>query len=203
MPERDGYIAGVPCWVEASEPDPDAAVDFYGGLFGWVFEDVTLPRSESKYFIARGEARSSSIFDTSGEVRSGDVAAVRSIPEGAPPAAMWNTYFWVDSADEAASKVLDAGGGITVEPFDFMKACRMAVFADPEGTAFSVWEATRTSSRASFRSGTTSPTRRRTGASRSPPTTPTPWPRRPRSSAATYLSRRSMPRGPRRPTPSG
>jgi predicted enzyme related to lactoylglutathione lyase len=28
-----------------------------------------------------------------------------------------------------------------VEPFDFMKACRMAVFADPEGTAFSVWEA--------------------------------------------------------------
>jgi uncharacterized protein len=141
MPERDGYIAGVPCWVDASQPDPKAAVDSYGGLFGWKFEDVMLPSSESKYFMARGEARSSSIFDTSGAVRSGDVAAVRSIPEGAPPAAMWNTYFWVDRADEAASKVLDAGGGIAVEPFDFMNACRMAVFTDPEGAAFSVWEA--------------------------------------------------------------
>jgi uncharacterized protein len=141
MPERDGYIAGVPCWVDASEPDPEAAVDFYGGLFGWEFEDVMLPDSESKYFIARGEARSSSIFDTSGEVRSGDVAAIRSIPDGAPPTAMWNTHFWVDSADEAATKVLDAGGGIGVEPFDFMNACRMAVFTDPEGAAFGVWEA--------------------------------------------------------------
>jgi uncharacterized protein len=141
MPKRDGYIAGVPCWVDASEPDPEAAVDFYGGLFGWEFEDMILPSSESKYFIARGEARSSSIFDTSGDVRSGDVAAVRSIPEGAPLTAMWNTYFWVDSADAVASTVLDAGGGIAVEPFDFMNACRTAVFTDPEGAAFSVWEA--------------------------------------------------------------
>jgi uncharacterized protein len=38
MPERDGYIPGVPCWVDASEPDPPAAVDFYGGLFGWEFQ---------------------------------------------------------------------------------------------------------------------------------------------------------------------
>ena len=26
MPERDGYIPGVPCWVDTSQPDPDAAV---------------------------------------------------------------------------------------------------------------------------------------------------------------------------------
>jgi predicted enzyme related to lactoylglutathione lyase len=54
---------------------------------------------------------------------------------------MWNTYFWVDSADEAASKVRDAGGGVVVEPHDFTNACRMAVFTDPEGAAFCVWEA--------------------------------------------------------------
>ena len=91
------------------------------------------PSLEGNYFIARGEAASSSIFDTSGERRSGDVAAIRSIPQGAPPAAMWNTCFWVDSADEAASKVRDAGGGVVAEPFDFLNACRMAVFTDPEG----------------------------------------------------------------------
>jgi predicted enzyme related to lactoylglutathione lyase len=97
--------------------------------------------SEGKYFIVRGEATSSSIFDTSGDRRRGEVAAVRSIPEAAPPTAMWNTYFWVDSADEAASKVRDAGGGVVVKPFDFMDACRMAVVTDPEGAAFGVWEA--------------------------------------------------------------
>ena len=141
MPERDGYIPGVPCWVDVSEPDPEAAVDFYGGLFGWEFEDVMPSGSEGNYFIARCEATGWSLFDTSGGARVGDVAAVRSIPEAAPPMAMWNTYFWVDSADEAASKVRDAGGGVVMEPFDFMDAARMAVFTDSEGAAFSVWEA--------------------------------------------------------------
>jgi predicted enzyme related to lactoylglutathione lyase len=140
MPERDGYIPGVPCWVEVSEPDPEAAVDFYGGLFGWKFEDA-MPDSEETYLIARGETETSSIFDTSGQVQSGDVAAVGSVPEAAPPVAIWNTYFWVDSADQAASKVADAGGAVLREPFDFLDACRMAVFTDPEGAAFGVWEA--------------------------------------------------------------
>jgi uncharacterized protein len=117
---------------------PEAALEFYGGLFGWEFEDVLPPSPEGNYFIARGKAASSSIFDTSGELRSGDVAAIRSIPQGAPPTVMWNTYFWVDSADEAAAKVRDAGGGVVAEPFDFLNACRMAVFTDPEGAAFSV-----------------------------------------------------------------
>src|SRR5579862_4972348 len=33
--KRDGYIHGVPCWVDTNQPDPEAAVAFYGGLFGW------------------------------------------------------------------------------------------------------------------------------------------------------------------------
>ncbi len=127
MPERDGYIPGVPCWIDTSQPDPQAAVDFYSGLFGWEFEDVMPPGSEGQYFSAR--------------IRGGDVAAVSSQPEGAPPAAMWNTYIWVDSADETASRVRDAGGSVVMEPFDVMDAGRMAVFADPEGAVFSVWQA--------------------------------------------------------------
>jgi predicted enzyme related to lactoylglutathione lyase len=127
MPERDGYIPGVPCWIDTSQPDPEAAVDFYSGLFGWEFEDVMPPESESRYFIAR--------------LRGGDVAAVGPVPEGAPPMAMWNTYVCVENADQAASKVLDAGGKTLMDPFDVMDAGRMAVFADPEGAAFCVWQA--------------------------------------------------------------
>jgi uncharacterized protein len=127
MPERDGYMPGVPCWIDTSQPEPEAAVDFYSGLFGWEFEDVMPPDSPGKYFIAR--------------IRGGDVAAVGSIPEGAPPQAMWNTYVWVDSADETAAKVKDAGGAIVMEPFDVSTAGRMAVFSDPEGAVFCVWQA--------------------------------------------------------------
>ena len=143
MPERDGYIPGVPCWVDASEPDPEAAVGFYGGFFGWQFEDMMPPGSEERYFIARSEAAGWSLFDTSGASRGGDVAALGSIPVAAPPRAAWNTYFWVDSADEAAARVRDAGGVVVTEPFDFMDASRTAVLTDPEGAAFRVWEARR------------------------------------------------------------
>lgn len=127
MPERDGYIPGVPCWVDTSQPDPEAAVEFYSGLFGWEFEDVMPPGSPGKYFIGR--------------IRGGDVAAVGSIPEAAPQTATWNTYVWVESADDAASKVSDAGGSALMEPFDVMDSGRMAMFTDPEGAAFCVWQA--------------------------------------------------------------
>jgi len=33
MLERDGYMPGVPCWIDTSQPDPESAVEFYGGLF--------------------------------------------------------------------------------------------------------------------------------------------------------------------------
>ena len=141
MPERDGYIPGVPCWVDTSQPDPESAVDFYGGLFGWEFEDAMPSGLEGKYFIARCETTGWSLFDMSGDSRGGDVAAVRSMPEAAPPTATWNSYVWVDSADEAASKVRAAGGGVVMEPFDVMDAGRMAVFTDPDGAAFCVLEA--------------------------------------------------------------
>jgi predicted enzyme related to lactoylglutathione lyase len=127
MPERDGYIPGVPCWADTSQPDPEAAAEFYSGLFGWEMENVMPPDAPQKYFIGR--------------IRGGDVAAVGSIPESAPPMAMWNTYVWVDSADETAKKVTDAGGSVLMEPFDIPGSGRMAVFADPAGAAFCVWEA--------------------------------------------------------------
>jgi len=127
MPERDGYIPGVPCWVDTGQPDPEAALRFYGGLFGWELKDTMPEGSDGEYFIAR--------------LRGGDVAAVGSIPEGAPPMAVWNTYVWVGSADEAVSKARDAGGGVVTEPFDVMDSGRMAVLTDPEGATFCVWQA--------------------------------------------------------------
>jgi len=126
MSERDGYIPGVPCWIDTSQPDAEAALPFYSGLFGWEFEDVMPEGTDGQYFVGR--------------IRGGDVAAVASIPEGAPAVAMWNTYIWVDSADETASKVRDAGGAVAMEPFDVLDAGRMAVLTDPDGAMLCAWQ---------------------------------------------------------------
>ncbi len=127
MPDRDRYIPGVPCWIDTSQPDPQAAVEFYGELFGWQLEDVMPAGSDSSYFIAR--------------IDGGDVGAISAPPENAPPMATWNTYVWVDSADETAEKVKSAGGTVLSEPFDVPDAGRMAVFGDAEGAVFCVWQA--------------------------------------------------------------
>jgi predicted enzyme related to lactoylglutathione lyase len=113
--------------VDTGQPDPGAAVAFYSGLFGWEFENAMPPDAPGSYFIAR--------------LHGGDVAAVGSLPEGEPAEAVWKTYVWVDSADETATRVRDAGGRVPAEPFEVMDAGRMAVFTDPEGAAFCAWQA--------------------------------------------------------------
>jgi len=127
MSERDRYIPGVPCWVDTTQPDPEAAAKFYGRLFGWQLQDTMPPDAPGKYLIAR----------LGGE----DVAAVSSPIGEAPPSATWNTYVWVGSADDTAAKVRDAGGSVLAEPFDVMDAGRMAVCADREGAVFCLWQA--------------------------------------------------------------
>jgi predicted enzyme related to lactoylglutathione lyase len=127
MSEQDRYIPGVPCWVDASHPDPEAATAFYGGLFGWEFEDVMPADAPVRYFMAR--------------LPGGDVAAISGqMPDAPAQPAVWNTYVWVDDADATAAKVREAGGTVVVEPMDVFESGRMAVFTDPEGAAISVWQ---------------------------------------------------------------
>lgn len=126
MAERDRYIPGVPCWVDTTQPDPEAAVDFYSRLFGWEFENVMPPGVPASYYMAR--------------LRGGDVTAISSPPDAGSRSASWNTYVWVDSADETAAKAAAAGGTVLAEPFDVFDAGRSAVIADRDGAVFSLWQ---------------------------------------------------------------
>ncbi len=124
MPER--YIPGVPCWIDTNQADPEAAIDFYRGLFGWEIEDAMPPGSEAHYFMAR--------------IRGGDVAGISPVFEGGPRTARWDTYIWVESADDSAAKVKAAGGTVVMEPMDVMDAGRTGIVSDPEGAVFCLWE---------------------------------------------------------------
>lgn len=74
-----------------------------------------------------------------GRLRGRDVAGVGSQVREGPVA--WSTYVWVESADATAARAREAGGAVLAEPFDVLDAGRMAVLADAEGAAFSVWQA--------------------------------------------------------------
>ncbi len=127
MSKQDRYIPGVPCWVDTSQADPEAATRFYGELFGWTFEDVMPPDSPGRYVLASRPG--------------GNVAAIGSQPEGAPREAAWDTYIWVEDADETAEKVRAAGGTVVLEPYAVGPFGRTAVVADPAGATFSLWQA--------------------------------------------------------------
>ncbi len=129
MIERGAYIPGVPCWVDASRPEPEAAVAFYGGLFGWECEDIVPADAPGSYFIAR--------------LRGRDVAAIGSPTDGVPETAAWQTYVAVASADATARAAQEAGGQVLAGPMDVGDAGRMAVLRDPEGAVFCVWQAGR------------------------------------------------------------
>ena len=129
MPERDEYIPGVPCWVDASYKDPESVLAFYRGLFGWEYIPAVETPGEL-YFIATLDERSA--------------AGIGELPPEHPPVPAWNTYVAVTNADDAVAKVQAAGGEVVAPAFDVLDAGRMAILKDPQGAVFCVWQAGRT-----------------------------------------------------------
>ena len=128
MGERTDYTPGTFSWVDLSTPDPEAANQFYGALFGWQAEDLPVPGGSS-YSMQQLDGK--------------NVAAIAPQPQqqrdaGAPPA--WQSYVTVASADDAAGRAGEIGGTVHAGPFDVMEAGRMAVIQDPQGAFFMVWE---------------------------------------------------------------
>jgi len=121
MPE---YAPGTPSWVELSSPDPDASAAFYREVLGWSPTEPGAPET--------GGYR---MFQSGGKNVAGLMGHMQ---EGQPTA--WMTYISVADADETAERVGAAGGNVIVAPMDVMDLGRMAVFADPTGAAFGVWQ---------------------------------------------------------------
>ena len=129
MPTRDSYPQGTPNWVDLQTTDQAAAKAFYGGVFGWSYDDQPM-EGDAVYSIAKiGDDSVAAIAPQSPELAAA----------GAPP--MWNTYLAVDSVDEVSAKVGPAGGTVAMEPFDVMDAGRMAFVLDPSGAAVALWQA--------------------------------------------------------------
>jgi predicted enzyme related to lactoylglutathione lyase len=123
------YPQGVSCWIDTEQPDPVAAAEFYGGLFGWTFENAMPPGAPGVYLIA--------------QLAGSDVAAIGSAAPGSTGPAAWNTYIAVDDVDAFAPEVVRAGGVVLSGPVDAGPGGRTATCRDSQGAEFRLWQAYR------------------------------------------------------------
>jgi predicted enzyme related to lactoylglutathione lyase len=129
MPDRTSHKAGTISWADLATTDPAAAKEFYGGLFGWEYDD--LPAGEGvTYSMAKLGGRSAAAISP----QQPDEAAA-----GIPP--HWNVYVTVDDVDATTGSVSEHGGNVLAGPFDVLEAGRMAVVADPAGAVVCLWQA--------------------------------------------------------------
>jgi uncharacterized protein len=125
MSERTVYAPGTPCWVDLSTPDLEAAESFYRELFGWEIPELPNSAEMGGYRRVKLGGR--------------DVAgAMPLMQEGQPPA--WSTYISVDDADAISRAIQENGGTMIAEPMDVATYGRLAMFTDPEGAFFGIWE---------------------------------------------------------------
>src|SRR3954452_830377 len=122
MGERDSYEHGTFSWTDLATPDAQASKDFYGGLFGWDFEDNPIPDG-GVYVMARiGRRAAAAMFETS---------------ERHPA---WASYVTVDDLDGTTARARDLGANVLAEPFDVMDVGRMSTIQDPTGAVLCLWE---------------------------------------------------------------
>jgi predicted enzyme related to lactoylglutathione lyase len=128
MSERTRYAPGTPCWVDLATPDVDAAARFYGELFGWEVPE----RADSNEM---GGYRRAIL---NGKDVAGMMPLMDGGQEGQPPA--WTTYISVDYADPISRAIQENGGTMIAEPMAVKSFGRLALFTDPEGAFFGIWE---------------------------------------------------------------
>lgn len=127
MSEQDRYIPGVPCWIDLTPPDVDAAATFYAGLFGWELEDRVPAEVPAQYLYAR--------------IDGGAAAAIGTPIEGDQARTAWTAYVRVTDVEATLKQVWAAGGTVLTGPHDVPGQGRWARFADPEGAELALWQA--------------------------------------------------------------
>ena len=109
-------------WNELLTTDPQAAVAFYGQLFGWTTQD--WPMEGFTYTIVKA-----------GDIDVGGIMPIPPHAGGMPPT--WGAYVTVDDVDATAELAEKLGGKILIPPTDIPTVGRFTVIQDPQGAVLS------------------------------------------------------------------
>ena len=121
QPASDEHHEGKVIWLELITPNLAAAEQFYGGLFGWTFQNVA-----TGYAVAMlGGYPVGGIYQ-------------HAIPAGEHRQSGWLTFIAVKNVETTQQLILQQGGKMLTAPHTYPQRGRQAVFADPQGAAFAV-----------------------------------------------------------------
>lgn len=125
MPEQSSYSHGTPSWMDLATSNVDAAIKFYGELFGWEAGPGGDPDQTGGYreFRLRGRL----------------VAGAMPVQNKSQPVA-WMTHVSVDDIESVLEAVESAGGVVHMAPVDVLTEGRVAFFADKQGAMLGLWE---------------------------------------------------------------
>lgn len=116
---------GEPCWIELFTPDTDAAVEFYGGLFGWTATEPNEEFGGYRMFL-HGEQPIAGLMSNDGAAGS---------PSG------WSVYLATDDIAATVDRAKAAGATVVAEPMPVGDLGHMAVMVDPAGALVGAWQA--------------------------------------------------------------
>lgn len=109
-------------------PDADAAIVFYGAVFGWQPEPLGLAALFRLPGYVGGEEQ---------QLVPRDVVAGM-VQDDQP---FWRVDFWVAHARAASTRAAELGGTVTVEPYE-IPGFLQAVLTDPQAASFSISQLT-------------------------------------------------------------
>ena len=122
LSDSGSWIHGKVVWHDLVTPNLDGAKSFYGGLFGWTFDDVS-----DDYTVVKNGGR---LIGGMAQLKSADYTSY------------WVPLVSVGDVDRAVDATVAAGGERLVKSFDVPGRGRVGVLRDPSGAAFGVVRAT-------------------------------------------------------------
>jgi uncharacterized protein len=119
-----GAHPGKVIWAELNTTDLPAAKKFYGGLFGWTFEDIRTGSTEYSVALLQGAPIAGLVRITVGSSQRQQ--------------SFWLTFISVRSVHATSRKIIDHGGRMLVAPRSYRHRGSQAVYADPQGAVFAL-----------------------------------------------------------------
>ena len=124
-PASQDHHTGKMILAELTTPDIARAKQFYGGLFGWTFQDTQLGSFDFVEASAAGHV----------------VAALfgRLLPADHSHGPAWLTFLSTKDVDAASQLATQHGAKVLRPPHDLPGLGREAVYADPQGAVFAAF----------------------------------------------------------------
>ena len=122
---RMPQLQGNPIWFNLSTPDPQAAKDFYTGLFGWEWADVPMSGGNTYHMAIRDDA---------------NIAGMSANDDANGAAGVWVNSVYVKHAEATARRIEANGGRVLSGPHNADGWGVTASVATPEGAVFGIWQ---------------------------------------------------------------